>query len=505
MIRGFGRRALTSLQQQPADLSAVRRIDLRWHVWMVWLAFALIATSATRTDPDLWGHVKFGLDWLQTRTVPLVDPYSFTQDRPWINHEWLSEAVMAAAYRSGGPAGLVILKMAIVGGTLAIVSWRLRGSTPIVNAAITSVALIAALPVTVTVRPQIWSLLGLALVVGIADPDGRPTFARGAVIAILFAIWANLHGGWITGAGLLTAYAAVRIVRAPRQARRWIVLVVSAGLATLLNPYGIGLWKFLAATVRPSRPDITEWRPFSVQEPPIMWISIIVPLAIAILLTTYRKRRLPVESWIVLLLLVAAGVRVSRVAPLIAPAALVLLAPRIREAWGNVASIAVPTLASAVVFAIPPVVALTAAAAPTARAITCIPINDSWIPDRSAAAYLTGVSGRLWTTFDWGEYAIWHFGPRLRVSIDGRRETVYSDDVVRWHRAFDAGDASAQSRFSAMKPEYVWLRSPSVTARDWLAGHGYRIDVQNEASFIAVRDDVPPLRRADRVLPSCFP
>jgi hypothetical protein len=35
------------------------------------------------------------------------------------------------------------------------------------------------------------------------------------------------------------------------------------------------------------------------------------------------------------------------------------------------------------------------------------------------------VAGNVVTFFDWGEYAIWHLAPRVRVSMDGRRETVY--------------------------------------------------------------------------------
>ena len=57
--------------------------------------------------------------------------------------------------------------------------------------------------------------------------------------------------------------------------------------------------------------------------------------------------------------------------------------------------------------------------------MNCLAIKDVWMPDLAAAAQLKGLSGNLWTSFDWGEYAIWHFGPVLRVSIDGRRETVY--------------------------------------------------------------------------------
>src|SRR4029453_268254 len=82
-------------------------VELRWHVWAPWLALIAILISATRTDPDLWGHVRFGLDWLQSWRLPAIDPYSFTQDRPWVNHEWLSEAFMGAAYRIGGSGGPV--------------------------------------------------------------------------------------------------------------------------------------------------------------------------------------------------------------------------------------------------------------------------------------------------------------------------------------------------------------------------------------------------------------
>src|SRR5215475_4558672 len=100
-------------------------IELRWQIWLPWLALAALLVSATRTDPDLWGHVRFGLDWLGTRDLPAQDSYSYTQDRPWVNHEWLSEVAMAAAYQLGGSAGLVILKVLVMSGAVAVVAWRI--------------------------------------------------------------------------------------------------------------------------------------------------------------------------------------------------------------------------------------------------------------------------------------------------------------------------------------------------------------------------------------------
>jgi hypothetical protein len=485
--------------------SADALIDLRWHIWIGWLAFAAVTLSATRADPDLWGHLRFGLDWLRTHSLPEVDPYSFTQDRPWINHEWLSEAVMALGYQELGIPGLVVLKMAVMGCVLAVLVWRLRGSSPIVAASVASLAMVAALPLSGTLRPQIWSALGLALLMTLLDVEREPTAARAGAAATLFAVWANMHGGWITGAIVLVAHAAVRIARSPSHAFGWVLLTGSALAGSLLNPYGIHLWTFLATTVRASRPDITEWLPFSVHERPIMWVSIVAPLAVAAVLARRRVTRPPIEVWVVLLLLITAGLRVSRVAPLMAPAALILLAPSIRKAWGHAGRLDGISLPGALAFAAPVALAMLAASGPVARSLSCIPISDSWAPDREAAAALRNASGRLWTTFDWGEFAIWHFGPRLRVSIDGRRETIYSGDVIEWHRAFERGDGAAQARFAATAPEYVWLRLSSTAARAWLVTHRYRIDQQTDASFVAVRDDLLALDAPSQSLPACFP
>ena len=48
----------------------------------------------------------------------------------------------------------------------------------------------------------------------------------------------------------------------------------------------------------------------------------------------------------------------------------------------------------------------------------------------------SGISGNLATQFNWGEYIIWHLGPQIKVSIDGRRETIYSTAIYRQYQDF---------------------------------------------------------------------
>jgi hypothetical protein len=149
----------------PARTTSTAPVELRWQIWLPWLALAGVLVSATRTDPDLWGHVRFGLDWLGTRELPVQDPYSYTQDRPWVNHEWLSEAATGAAYQLGGTGGLVTLKSLVMAGAITVIARRMRGASPIMSAAVMTVAIVGALPLSGTVRPQIWSALCLALLV----------------------------------------------------------------------------------------------------------------------------------------------------------------------------------------------------------------------------------------------------------------------------------------------------------------------------------------------------
>src|SRR5215470_5357152 len=92
---------------------------------LAWILITIGAVSAA-ADPDLWGHLRFGLDTIHSGRLSTIDPYSFTQDVPWINHEWLSEALMGAAYTAAGPFGLVFLKAAQLICVFALMVTALR-------------------------------------------------------------------------------------------------------------------------------------------------------------------------------------------------------------------------------------------------------------------------------------------------------------------------------------------------------------------------------------------
>ena len=132
-----------------ADIGAA----LRPAAWIT-MGYAVVKTT---TDPDLWGHLRFGLDIIRDRALTPIDPYSFTQDLPWVNHEWLSEVVMGLAYLAGGETGLMGLKALLAVATLAVLAGETRDAADELRWPAMTVGALASLPLTLTLRPQLWT------------------------------------------------------------------------------------------------------------------------------------------------------------------------------------------------------------------------------------------------------------------------------------------------------------------------------------------------------------
>jgi hypothetical protein len=90
--------------------------------------------------------------------------------------------------------------------------------------------------------------------------------------------------------------------------------------------------------------------------------------------------------------------------------------------------------------------------------------------------------------FDWGEYAIWHLSPGMRVSIDGRRETVYSAALQERHLKFyfDApGGAELPEELGA---DYVWIPRTLPAVRRLDADSRWRRLYEGQQSVVFGRD-----------------
>src|SRR5690606_15387227 len=114
-------------------------------------------------------------------------------------------------------------------------------------------AIVACGPMTITWRPQVWSVLALTCLAASTSASIR---LRLITWPVLFVLWANLHGGWIVGLGVAAAWSAGRII----ESNDWrsALPVGLSVIATLATPYGLDLWLFIWHTVGFDRGDIGE-------------------------------------------------------------------------------------------------------------------------------------------------------------------------------------------------------------------------------------------------------
>jgi hypothetical protein len=460
---------------------------------LIGLAFGALTTFA---DSDLWGHLRFGLDIIANRGVITgSDVYSFTADRTFVYHEWLGATILAAVYTVGGLYGLMAIK-AVLAITPTIVTWWALRQTQFTWRWL-GVGLVAwgTIAVASTLKPEVWTAIGIAtLLVILTSGSSRRLW----LLPPLFALWTNLHGGWIVGGGILAIWTAVAWFEHGSAKRRLLAAGVASLLFTLLNPYGIDLWRFLMETVRLGRADIVGWGPIwkvGIAHA-VMW-----GLVVALIGASWRHHGRPHLAALVTLALFAfAAARVSRLVPMFAVATVPLLAAR----WPRETNAAPPDPARALFDGVC-VAACVLVAAWTGAVSRCISFDYTGAPDTIAAEALRGTRGRLVTHFDWGEYALWHFGPQLKVSIDGRRETLYSMRTLQEQHAIAEGSPEGVRALERIRPEYVWLPTSSTVAAKWLLANGYREEVRTDRSFVAARTDLPPLTAYTGTSSGCFP
>lgn len=473
--------------------------------------WVLIVISHTIADPDLWGHLRFGTDLLQTHRLLVHDVYSFTSDVAWINHEWLAEAVFAAMFSSAGAVGLNLLKLGVI-GVIALIAWRTArkaGASPSLAIAVTSLLVFTTYTRTQVLRPQLLSVALFSVMIDLLEH--REGKVRWLGIPALFAIWANTHGAWIVGYAALCGWAFGNALEA-RSSRAVLLgggLAGSAALATLLNPYGLGLWSFLQTTVGLSRSDISDWAPFVQLPAAVIAIDLVFPI-VALISIVALRRKPQVRCMAVVAVLAVGTWRVGRVDAFLQLATALLFMPGLvylmRWAALRYASWEPMSRASALNGAAA-VTLIASVLLVSAQRLNHIVVEGPWIPDREAVRFLRtdSSSTHLLTWFDWGEYAIWHLSPAgIQVSMDGRRETVYSAEVLADHWAFYRNQRDAWRYADRIGAERIWLprELPVVTT---LRQHGWHIAFESDRSIVLSRDSSRTLVASRDRSPQYFP
>jgi len=487
---------------------------LRYSPAVVLLAI-LVADSNRRTDPDLWGHIRFGQAFIAGHHLIGRDLYSYSAPgAPWHDYEWLAEVVMVFVYNVAGVLGLKLWKFACTALTVIFIAdseAETGASFPIQLLVLLFAAL--GLVLQMQLRPQMFTFVLLAGLIALLARDNYRGRAPLWLAVPLMAVWANLHGGWVVGVATLGLYTVVALVCDLSAGAGWargirLAAITASGLiATLLNPYGAGLWRAVAwALLAPyKRLANVEWQPmfFALAQ---QWhqahsgifvyvaiVGLVVGLAVACAIVP-SGGDLPLVA-VAAMMSVGAWLSVRNMG-LVAVTASGPLARHL-DLIGRKWRIGDPSRASRpvnqwVIFAL--CVALMFKTGLLSRRLD----PDQPYP-AGALAFLREhqLHGRILNEWAWGGYLIWHAADESKVFIDGRDDTVYPPAVVHDYLLFHFDLAGAAHVLDAYPHDFV-LISTTAPARHLMERRpDWRLLYRDDASLLYARASAPAANLPD--------
>jgi len=468
-----------------------------FQVTLLTLLFAALFASHPPADLDLFHRVAVGRLVEATGGVVDVDPFSFTEkhDR-WVDHEWLSGVVFYQAVKAWGDGGLLVVTLLTLLATAALVSRAQRvhqgGATGTFTWFFLTMV-VASRAWGSMVRSQSFTFAGLAVQLW-ALAEWRAGRRRWIwVLPLAYIPWANFHGGFVAGLGLLgAAIVAISIDRRDRFPRDLWLCLVACVLVSLLNPYGLTYWRYLASALTMDRPAVLEWSPLPLTS---FWGGLAVLFAAIFVLGAFRaKPRPPPEAWALALVSFLAAVQSRRflsifvltVAVYGTPSFQALLGPfRRRLVSGRPFLRAVGHAAVIVLTLVTTQQAFTRLSNFSRQGVSFerFPVEAiEWLETRGG--------GDLLVHFNHGSYALWRLFPRYRVSVDGRYEEVYPQETV--DRVMTALDPEAEGHVEALQwvnPDYILVEGDgSGFGPEW---HTVYADSR---AVVLSRDSLPPPR-----------
>ncbi|PHS11949.1 MAG: hypothetical protein COA78_08820 [Blastopirellula sp.] len=460
---------------------------LHWGILGAVLLSAAMALTPNVADPDMWGHVQYGRDVLR-EGLPATTSYSFTAEGyPWVNHENLSEIVMAVGVDTVGPVGLLIGKCLLGLSILGLMLWKYeRAKTPLIVSCLAVLLVATNFTNHWNVRPQLASFFSFALLIVLLDycfsgwhsnwhlpwfqknarrdsnlplQDSHPKMRWLWLCVPLFFLWTNAHGGFIAGYAVFGLYLVCRLFElcltkgtaGQGMMRRLVLMCFVGGLTTLINPYGPGLHQWLLMSLGSPRPEITEWHQlYSLDMHSLAFFALMATTAVTLLLS---RKSLDFTQLVVMSAVTWQASMHQRHIPFLAMLFGFWVVPHLRDVWAqyfeaketdqespSAADDLSPAKRRMMLGALA-VVYLILGVSLYPR-LSTMPVPRDAYPV-SAVEFIeeNNLKGRLIVTYNWAQYAIAALAADgdTAVQFDGRYRTCYPQNVVDMHFDFILG------------------------------------------------------------------
>jgi hypothetical protein len=425
-----------------------------WRRWLFLTVLVGLSTMAVYrwsrliVDPDLWHEMALAREIVEIGSVPRTDSFAYTPTiEPVVHHEWGAGMIAFGTADWLGAPGIVLLRV-LLSVALAGLCWicaRRRGASVALLSFLAPVAIFLADEGFSTIRAQLYSFVGAALLLNLLDLDRAGRRWWMLIWLPVFVFWVNVHAGFLVGAGL---YAIHWLEQAIRRQPHWHVFMCGLMMIALIavNPYGFDYYAYLAHAVTMSRPNVSEWAPLWFSDPARIGLF---ALSIGVLVyAIYHSGFRHFAGWPLVLVTALVAIKSQRMLPFYAVAWFCYVPGALsgtpigwgaRRLWCRRARLlAVVWSLVALVFA-----GLAWTLQPWQLVVPGQPmqgLGSTMYYPVGGVEYLRRQEfrGNLMTPFEWGAYVSWRL-PQVKISMDGRYEVAFPRELADELYAFYMG------------------------------------------------------------------
>jgi len=212
-------------------------------------------------DYDLWARLIAGMGVIEGHHVLKTDFLSYTPTHVWYDHEYGSGVIFYCFLKYLGSYSLIVLQALLLLGVVyfLIKTIQKRGISSPYNLLYWFIFICIFMNKTcIPIRCQLFSYLCFTLFIYLLENIRQGKYKLSFLLPIITILWNNLHGGVVSGLGLIFLYFVGEITN--KKLRKYLLttLFVST-ICLVINPWGIKFISFLIYANTMERPDVVEW------------------------------------------------------------------------------------------------------------------------------------------------------------------------------------------------------------------------------------------------------
>lgn len=397
-----------------------------------------ICTNSHHFDYDIWARLIAGMGVIDGGAVLKSDFLSYTPVHTWYDHEWGSGVVFYAFLKYFGPYSLIILESLLYFGIFFVISKiiKLRTGQNAYNIIFYVFPILAlAENFNQPVRCHLFSFLFFSIFIYILELSrkghNKPLF----LIPPLVILWNNLHGGVVSGLGLLFMYAVGEVLNR-KPFKKYILTLIASAPLLLINPWGYDYIKFLLMANTMKRPEVMEWwgifskyHFFKIIPFKIFMLGII-GIETAHLVKTKSEsfiewyKKLDKTKWIILLATLYLGVTKVKLLPFFVIIGTIF---GYEDFYKLIASVKLPEWKNRVLYSVLIFMTLFSL---VIKDIS-IPLNFETYPVKEVEFIkINNLKGNILCNFGMGSFVSYKLYPHNLIYMDGRYEEVYQEGMI---------------------------------------------------------------------------